>query len=169
MTAASKRHRPPNPPTWPEPPERDALRAYLGQEAAMLLSEYRRAKGKRGPGAGRRKVMIKEAALDLLRRADLPVSVVILFGVMLDAGAAGLLRGAPLWLDEIVDYEARAHNDGREVKNAELTDHVVMPANHMLEDRDHVMRGVRRMRRAKWYPALVLSRRIYLIDNPETV
>ncbi len=155
----------------PKPPERDAMHQYLGQEAGRLLSEYRRAQGKRGPGAGRRKVMIKDAALDLLRHAELPVSVVTLFGVMLDTWAAGLLRGmsTPPWLDKVVDYEAHAHNENRLVDNAEITDKVVLPNHPEISDRKYVMRRVREVRGADWYPTLRDARRIYLMDNPDSV
>ncbi len=156
---------------WPPPPERDALHQYLGQEAARLLAEYQRAQGKRGPGASRQKWMTKGAALDLLRATEAPPSLVGLFDVMLGGVSAELLRMEPRrpWIDRIVDYEARAHNDGREVTNAEITDHVAMPAHPRASDRNYMMRMVRQVRKTGWYPALVLSRRVYLIDNPETV
>ena len=156
---------------WPPPPERDALHLYLGQEAGQLLAEYNRGQGKRGPGAGRQKWMIKGASLDLLRAAGTPSRLIELFDVMLGGVSTELLRIEPRrpWIDLIVDYEARAHQAGREVKNAELADNVVMPANPMLEDRDHVMREVRQVRRAAWYPALIRSRQVDLIDNPQTV
>ena len=159
---------------WPPPPERDArdaLQQYLGQEAARLLEEYRKG-GKGGSGTGQQRWRVRGAALDLLRTTNAPLSLIILFDVMLGGVSTELSRIEPRepWLDLIVDYEARAHQAGREVTNAELTDNVVRPANSMAGDRDHVMRKVRRARRATdWYPALVLSRRVYLIDNPETV
>ena len=155
---------------WPAPPERDALQQYLGQEAARLLAEYRKG-GKGGSGTGRQRWMIRAAALDLLRATEAPHSLIALFDEMLGGVTHELSRIKPRepWLDLIVDYEAHAHNDGREVKNAELADHILMPANLMAEDRDHLMRKVRRARRADWYPALVRIRRVYLIDNPETV
>ncbi len=156
---------------WPPPPEREALHICLGQEAAQLLAEYQRVQGKRGPGAGRPKWIIKGAALDLLRASEAPPSLVELFDVMLGDVATKLLRMEPRqpWIDWIADYEARAHNKGRKVTNPELTDNIVRPGSPMNEDRDHLMRKVRQVRRTDWYKALVLGRRAYLIDNPETV
>ena len=157
---------------WPPPPDRDDLHQHLGQEAASLLAEYRPLRGKTGAKAPRQKWIIKGQALDLLRTTGAPHSLVALFDMMLGGVATKLLtmRPRPPWIDLIVDYEARAAQlEDREVDNAELTDKVVMPNHPELSDRDHVMREVRKVRRAAWYPALIRSRQVYLIDNPQTV
>ena len=156
---------------WPPPPERDALHQCVGQEAAQLLAEYQQAQGKRGPGAGRQKWIVKGAALDLLRATGAPASLVSLFDIMLGAVSAELssMESRRPWIDCVVDHEARAHNEGREVTNAEITDHVAMPAHPRASDRNYMMRMVRQVRKTGWYRALVLSRRVYLMDNPETV
>ena len=92
-----------------------------------------------------------------------------LFDVMLGGVSTELSGVRKTWVEQIVDYEARAHQAGREVTNTELTDNVAMPARPAVSDRKHVMREVGKLRKKSWYPTLILSRRIYLIDNPDTV
>ncbi len=151
----------------PTPPERDALSQYFGQEAARLLSVYRQIENKRGRGARGKKRAAKAAALDLLSAMGSPPSLVSLFNVMLGDVAGASPKSKFPWLDETLDYEARAHNEGREVTNAEVVDKAILPT--YAADRDHVMRQVRKVREAEWYRMLLDARRIYLMDNPDTV
>ena len=152
---------------WPPPGERDALHEYLGQEAGRLLAEYLE-KSKGGSGTGQRRWVLRAAALDLLRTTEAPHSLVELFDVML-GGAYAKLRGMrEPWLDLIVDIEARAYQEEREVTNAELAT-AVIDAGLMGADKKHVMRRVHKTRREDWYWPLVRCRCYYVIDNPETV
>ena len=151
----------------PTPPERDALRQYFGQEAARLLSVYRQIENKRGRGARGKKRAAKAAALDLLSAIGSPPSLVSLFNVMLGRVAGASPESKFPWLDETLDYEARAHNEGRLVDTAEVVDKAILPIH--AAGRDHLMRQVREVREAEWYPMLCDARRIYLMDNPDTV
>ena len=151
----------------PPPPERDALRQYFGQEAARLLSVYRQIENKRGRGARGKKRAAKAAALDLLSAMGSPPSLVSLFNVMLGDVAGASPKSKFPWLDETLDYEARAHNEGREVTNAEVVDKAILPT--YAADRDNVMRQVRKVREAERYRMMLDARRIYLMDNPDTV
>ena len=151
----------------PTPPKRDALHAYFGQEAARLLSEYRQVLNKGGAGARGKKRAAKAAALDLLAAIGSPPSLVSLFNMMLGNVAGASPKSKYRWLDVTLDYEARAHNEGRLVDNAEVVDEAILPIH--AADRDHLMRQVREVREAEWYPMLCDARRIYLMDNPDTV
>ena len=156
----------------PKPPERDAMHQYLGQEAARLLSVYRRVKKKRGrPPRGQKQGVqaVKAAALDLLYNTGAPVSLISLFNVMLGGVVLARPDSTLPWLDLIVDYEARVNNENRLVDNAEITDKVVLPNHPELSDRKHVMRQVKEIRDAVWYPRLRDARRVYLIDDPDSV
>ena len=127
----------------PKPPERDAMHQYLGQEAARLLSVYRRVKKKRGrPPRGQKQGVqaVKAAALDLLYNTGAPVSLISLFNVMLGGVVLARPDSTLPWLDLIVDYEARVNNENRLVDNAMFV-HVVschrmappMTLNHRLK------------------------------------
>ena len=147
-------------------PERNVLHQQCGEVAAELLNEYVK-KGASRSGASRQKLIIKGAALALLRATEAPTSLIELFDVMLGGVASKLPDGVPksAWIYHIADYEARSYQVDRDVTNAELTDNVVMPAGFLSGDRNHVIRKVRQIRDSSWYPALVLGRRVYLIDN----
>ena len=93
--------------------------------------------------------------------------MVFLFDVMLGNVAGASPKPRFPWLDVVLDYEARAHNQDREVSNAEVVDKAILPTYSA--DRKHVMRQVREIRNAEWYPRLRDARRIYLIDNPDSV
>ena len=89
----------------PKPPERDAMHQYLGQEAARLLSVYRRVKKMRGwPPRGQKQGVqaVKAAALDLLYNTGAGIPDLAIqrdawwrgFGTAgLDAAVAGPDRG----------------------------------------------------------------------------
>ena len=151
----------------PTPPKRDALRQYFGQEAARLLAVYRQLENKKGRGARGKKRAVKAAALDLLYAIGSPPSLISLFNAILGDVVGASPKSKFPWLDVTLDYEARAHNEGRLVDNAEVVDKAILPTYQA--DRDHVMRQVRKVREAEWYPMLRDSRRLYLMDNPDTV
>lgn len=154
----------------PEMSERDALHQQLGQVATEILTEYSKKGGGRSD-SGRRRLIIKGAALALLRATEAPPSLIELFDVMLGDVASKLPDRVPksAWIYHIADYEARAHQVDREVTNAELADNVVMPGGFLGGDRDHIISRLRQTRDSSWYPALVLGRRVYLIDNVKSV
>ena len=154
----------------PGMPERDVFHRQLGEVATELLTEYAK-KGGDKSGSGRRRLIIKGAALALLRATEAPPSLIELFDVMLGDVASKLPDRVPksAWIYHIADYEARAHQVDREVTNAELADNVVMPGGFLGGDRNHVIRRLRQTRDSSWYPALVLGRRVYLIDNSKSV
>lgn len=152
---------------WPPPPERDALHQYFGQAAARLLAAYRQVEHAKGPGSGEKKRAAKAAGLDLLVAMGSPPSVVLLFDVMLGNVAGAVPRPEVPWLDAVLNYEARAHNKGRLVSNAEVVDKAILST--YWGDRKHVMRQVRAIRKAEGYPRMRDDRRIYLIDNPDSV
>ncbi len=156
---------------WPPPPERDASHRYVGVRAVELLAEYRRLNSKIGKHARRAEKIIKAEALNLIEMGGAPWRLTELFDTMLGSPRSQVLdmQAAYPWKDKVVDYEARAHEAGRTVTNAEITDKVVMPARPTVGGRQDAMREVRAFRRADWYPALVDSRRVYLRDNPKTV
>ncbi len=155
---------------WPPPPERDASHQYVGVRAVELLAEYRRVKSKKGKHARRAEKIIKAEALNLIEMSGAPWRLTELFDTMLGSPRSQVLdmQAAYPWKDKVVDYEARAHEAGRTVTNAEITDNVVMPARKSVGSRQDAMNELRAFRRAKWYPALVDSRRVELKDNPET-
>ena len=153
-------------------PDRDPLHQFVGRRAAELLAEYNEVRSKKGKHARQRELGLKFEALELLKSAlDAPTSLMMLFDSML-GGVVHQVQAtdsSPPWISKIVDYEARAHNEDRTVDNAELVRRVVMPSRPEVSDREGVMREVREVRNSKWYPGQVLSRRMYLMDNPETV
>ncbi len=151
----------------PTPPNRDTLHQYFGQEAARLLSVYRRVENKQGAGARGKKRAVKAAALDLLYAIVSPPSMISLFNVMLGGVAGASTKSKFPWLDVTLDYDARAHNKGRSVTNAEVVDKAILPT--YAADRDNVMRQVRKVREAERYRMMLDARRIYLMDNPDTV
>ncbi len=156
---------------WPSPPERDDLHKYLGQEAARLREVYEET-GKGGSGIGQQRMGIRGGALDLLRVAEVPSSLVALFDMLLGGVTTELLskKLRPTLIDTIVNYEARtAQLEDREVTIAELVDKAVMPNHTELNDRDYAMREVHKARKESWYWARVRWRQVYLIDNPDTV
>ncbi len=156
---------------WPPPPERDAAHRYVGVRAVELLAEYRRVKSKKGKHARREEKIIKAEALNLIEMSGAPWCLTELIDAMLGNPRSQALdmQDAYPWKAMVVDYEARAHEAGRTVTNAEITDNVVMPARPTVGGRQDVMSEVRAFRGADWYPALVDSRRVYLRDNPKTV
>ena len=151
----------------PAPPDRDTLRQYFGQEAARLLSVYRQVENKKGRGVSGKKRAAKAAAVNLVSAMGSPPSLVSLFSVMLGNVAGMPPESKVPWLDVTLDYEAREHNKGRLVTNAEVVDKAILPT--YVADRDHLMRQVRKVRASEWYPRLRDARRIYLMDNPDTV
>jgi len=153
------------------PPERDALHAYIGKEAARLLSVYRQqAEKKGGPDALVKKQATMAAALILLYEIGAPPSLVALFDVML----GNVARKEPeysaefKWLEFTLNYEARAHNEDRTVTHTEVAN-AIIDAQGGEGDLDHLIRRVSKIRNADWYPGARDHRRIYLMDNPETV
>ena len=156
---------------WPPPPERDAAHRYVGVRAVELLAEYRRVKSKKGKHARRAEKIIKAEALNLIEMGGAPWRLTELFDTMLGSPRSQVfdMQAAYPWIAKVVDYEARAHEKDRVPTTAEITDNVVMPARPTVGGRQDVMREVRKVRKADWYPALVDSRRVYLKDNPKTV
>jgi hypothetical protein len=156
---------------WPPPPERNASHQYVGVRAVELLAEYQRVKGKKAKFARREELVIKAEALDLIEIMGAPWRLTELFDIMLGGPRSQVfyMQDAYPWVAEVVDYEARAHEEGRVLTNTEITDCVVMPARKTVGSRQDVMSEVRELRKTDRYAARVVSRRYYLKDNPETL
>ena len=139
--------------------------------AVERLAEYRRVKSKKGKHARRAEKIIKAEALNLIEMGGAPWRLTELFDTMLGSPRAQVLdmQAAYPWIAKVVHYEARAHEEGHVPTNAEITDRVVIPARKSVGNREGIMREVREVRKADWYPALVDSRRVYLRDNPKAV
>lgn len=154
---------------------REALDEHVRQEAARLHEELRRI-GERGRGHPRPEksalaaLRVRNEALDLLRELQLPGAVVVLFDALLGSvarqarEAAADAEAEDAWIAAMVDYEARAHNAGRVLRNSDLVD-VVKPLQQQLDGRDYLLRKIGEVRGEKWYRSLVDRRRVWLRDN----
>ena len=100
---------------WPPPPERNASHQYVGVRAVELLAEYQRVKGKKAKFARREELVIKAEALDLIEIMGAPWRLTELFDIMLGGPRSQVfyMQDAYPWVAEGVDYEARAHEEGR--------------------------------------------------------
>lgn len=144
---------------------RGDLNRVLAQEAVWLKKKFEEvlALKTRGADAKRPKTIIKAEALELLRQAGNSKEVIRLFDILLDDVTADFLAMTDKkpWLPGIVEYEARALNEGREVETAELVDEAIDSTSFM-RSRHYMLVEVNKVRPTEWYQSRVKNRRKWL-------
>lgn len=114
---------------------------FVGSRAAELSAEYQSLREEKGRDARRRDRAIQREALDLLHEIGAPLTLIELFDIMFGE-VTKQVNETPEhpWLHLIIDYEARAAQEGREVTTSELVDKVVMPSRPQIGSRQGALK-----------------------------